>query len=215
MHKEAPNSATEGQGARTGNRFDRLGWLRLWRPRNTAAFAVVYVRDWRRRFAGQLRAQGVAANARKGQFGVRRERLSGMESFTPSNGVPRRTCESARSERRNDLTLNPQSATQERRCVSLLTDGHGRAEHVWKLIGGMTPPQTEQQSCENKLATSVDKQRQLERGARGRLRRRNATGCDGLEQRNCGRAFTCAEEFPRCVGCRAVRDSSAHRRPSS
>jgi hypothetical protein len=142
----------------------------------------VTLRAWRRQFAAQLRAQGVAANAT--------ERAVRGETRPPvRDGVFRASQrgESTYLRRRRDLaaerlalgtsTREPGAiALQEtRRAVvegwhatveRLLTDGHGRlAEQAWTFIGGMLPPQTEQQRFESELATRVDKHRQRERDA--------------------------------------------------
>ena len=140
------------------------------------------LRDWRRQFAAQLRAQGVPANAT--------ERAVRGQTRPPMRDGTFRAAqrgESTHMRRRRDLAarrLMPGSSIREpgavalqetRRAVvegwhatveRLLADGHGRlAEQVWKFIGGMQPPQTEQQRYESELATRMDKHRQRERDA--------------------------------------------------
>lgn len=143
------------------------------------------LRDWRRQFAAQLRAQGVAANATE-------RAVRGQTKPPMRDGVFRaaQRGESTHMRRRRDVAarrLMPESSTREpgavalqktRRAVvegwhatveRLLADGHGHlAEQVWKFIGGMPPPQTEQQRFETELVTRMDKQRQRERDAPSR-----------------------------------------------
>jgi hypothetical protein len=140
------------------------------------------LRAWRRQFAAQLRAQGVAANATeravRGQVrppirdGIFRAALRGE-----STHVLKRL---ERVRARPDVgaaTPNPGAAVlrETRRAVvegwhatveRLLADGHGHlAEQVWKFIGGMPQPQTQQERFERELATGMDKHRRVERGA--------------------------------------------------
>ena len=143
------------------------------------------LRAWRRQFAAQLRAQGVAANATeravRGQVrppirdGVFRAALR-----DESTHVLKRL---ERARARSDVgagTPDPGAAVlrETRRAViegwhatveRLLADGHRQlAEQVWKFIGGMPLPQTEQQRFERELATGRYKHRRVERGARVR-----------------------------------------------
>jgi hypothetical protein len=143
------------------------------------------LRDWRRRFAAQLRAQGVAANATeravRGQTrppirdAIFRAALRGE-----STHVRRRLEQAAKRLHVEPRTPDPGALTlqETRRKVvegwhatveRLLADGHGRlAEQVWKFIGGMPPPQTEQQRFDRALATRMDQDRHLQRDARVR-----------------------------------------------
>jgi hypothetical protein len=143
------------------------------------------LRAWRRQFAAQLRAQGVDANATeravRGQVrppirdGIFRAALRGESTHVlmrlerarlrpdPRSASPDPGAAVLRETRR--AVVEGWHATVER----LLADGHGHlAEQVWKFIGGMPQPQTEQERFERALATAVDKHRRVERGARVR-----------------------------------------------
>lgn len=143
------------------------------------------LRAWRQQFAAQLRAQGVAANATeravRGQVrppvldGVYRAALRGQ-----STHVHKRLERAAKRPDVASVSRDPGAGAlrETRRAVvegwhatveRLLADGHGHlAEQVWKFIGGMPPPQTEQERFANEWATRRDRRRHLEHGARSR-----------------------------------------------
>lgn len=143
------------------------------------------LRDWRRQFAAQLRAQGVAANATeravRGQIrppirdGIYRAALRGesmhfrkrleraAQRFDVEPTAPEPGAAALRETRR--AVVKGWHDTVER----LLADGQGHlAEQVWKFLGGMSPPQTEQERFEQELRTRMDTHRRAERGARTR-----------------------------------------------
>ena len=143
------------------------------------------LRAWRRQFAAQLRAQGVAANATeravRGQ--VRPPIRDGIFRAALRGESTRMLKRLERARVRLDFgatTPDPGAAVlrETRRAVvegwhatveRLLADGHGHlAEQVWKFIGGMPQPQTEQERFERELATGIDKHRRVERGTRVR-----------------------------------------------
>jgi len=139
------------------------------------------LRGWRRDFATQLRAQGIAANATeravRGQ--VRPPVSDGIFRLAERGDLRRRPGGSASldsltggagtAERRNTATLQ-----ETRRKVveawgiistQMLNAGHPLAEEVWQFIGRMPKPRTEQAVLRNISETRLDKERQLERDA--------------------------------------------------
>ena len=138
------------------------------------------LRGWRRQFAAHLRAQGIAANATeraaRGQVrgpvrdGIYRAALRGQS-----------THHQARLERIAQAALGGQAAPlpgatklqETRRAVvqgwhaaadRALENGLPHlAEQIWKLIGGMPAPQTDEERLRQSLAPGVDAHRRRER----------------------------------------------------
>ncbi|MGB9333126.1 MAG: relaxase/mobilization nuclease domain-containing protein [Steroidobacteraceae bacterium] len=138
------------------------------------------LRDWRRQFAAHLRAQGIPANATE-------RAVRGQVRGASQDGVDRAALrgESRRQEMRTErLMQRPQIAGAAadpgarklqgtRRAVvegwhavadQLLNEGHAQlAQHVWKLIGGMPAPQTDDDRLRTSMALAVDTHRRQER----------------------------------------------------
>jgi len=143
------------------------------------------LRAWRRQFAARLRAHGVAANATERAVrghvrppirdGIFRAALRGESTHVlkrlerararPDVGAATPDSGAAVLRETRRAVVEGWHATVER----LLADGYGHlAEQVWKFIGAMPRPQTEQERFEHELATGMDKHRRVERGARVR-----------------------------------------------
>ncbi len=143
------------------------------------------LRAWRRQFAAHLRAQGIAANATeravRGQTrgpvrdGIYRAALRGQS--THQQARLGRIVQAARSGR----AASEQGAAklqETRRAVvqgwhavadRALEDGLPHlAEQIWKLIGSMRPPRTEDERLRSELSTRADGDRRREREARSR-----------------------------------------------
>jgi hypothetical protein len=143
------------------------------------------LRAWRRQFAAHLRAQGIAANATeravRGQTraplrdGIYRAALRGQS--THHQARLERIVRAARSGR---AAPEPgASKLQETRCA-VVQGWHAAAERaldaglphlaqqIWKLIGGMPPPQTEDERLQSELSARMDGDRRQERDARSR-----------------------------------------------
>jgi hypothetical protein len=142
------------------------------------------LRGWRREFAAQLRAQGIAANAT--------ERAVRGQVRPPMRDGVYRTAQRADSRRvRQRLELigrqpggangdgDPGSATLEetRRKVveawgvvstQMLISGHPMADSVWAFLGRMPKPQTEQAVLKNKVVRQLVKDRHPKRDERTR-----------------------------------------------
>jgi hypothetical protein len=138
------------------------------------------LRGWRRHFAAHLRAQGIAANATdravRGQVrgavrdGIYRAALRGES--THHRARLERIAEAARS---GQAAPEPGATKlqETRRAVvrgwhaaadRALENGFPRlAEQIWKLIGGMPAPQTDEERLRHSLAPSVDTHRRQER----------------------------------------------------
>jgi hypothetical protein len=140
---------------------------------------------WRRQFAAHLRAQGVAANATE-------RAVRGQVRSPIRNGIYRAAArgESRQHELRRQRALqglrNPSIASDPgaaklqntRRAVvqgwhavadQLLNEGHAQlAQQVWKLIGGMPAPQTDDERLRSNLAPAVDARRQRALAERSR-----------------------------------------------
>ena len=140
------------------------------------------LREWRREFAGQLRAQGVAANAtdravrsetRKSLHdGIYRAALRGESSH-----VEQRVQRIVTQLRNGGLEAEPgktklvvtrEAVVQGWHAVaeSLLRSGQGRlAEKIWKFIGSMPPPVTDDERLVNLLSRQhgPTRERRLER----------------------------------------------------
>ena len=143
------------------------------------------LRGWRRQFAAHLRAQGIAANATdravRGQVrgpvrdGIYRAALRGQS--THQQARLERIAQAARSGR---AAPEPGAAKlrDTRRAVvqgwhavadRALEDGLPHlAEQIWKLIGGMPPPRTEDERLRSELSARMDGDRRQERDARSR-----------------------------------------------
>jgi hypothetical protein len=137
------------------------------------------LRSWRRDFAAQLRAQGVAANATervvRGQVrppvrdGIYRaaergDLRRGQEHSMPVRGQP--------GVPRGGLERGAAKLQETRRMIveawgivstQMLNAGHPLSEEVWQFLGRMPKPQTEQAVLKNIFQTRLDKERQLER----------------------------------------------------
>jgi Relaxase/Mobilisation nuclease domain len=128
------------------------------------------LRGWRRDFATQLRAQGIAANATeravRGQ--VRPAVRDGIYRLAERGELMRS------GERSASVELSNATLQETRRKVvdawgivsaQLLNAGHPMADQVWGFIGRMPKPRTEQAVLKNISETRLDKERQLERDA--------------------------------------------------
>jgi hypothetical protein len=142
------------------------------------------LRGWRRDFAAQLRAQGVAANATdravRGQVrppvrdGIYRaaergELRRGQEHSMPvpgqpgvASGRPERGVARLQETRRKVVEAWGIVSTQ------MLNAGHPLSEEVWQFLGRMPKPQTEQAVLKNISETRLDKDRQPKRDERTR-----------------------------------------------
>jgi hypothetical protein len=143
------------------------------------------LRGWRRGFAAHLRAQGIAANATeravRGQVrgsvrdGIYRAALRGQS--TRRQARLERIVQAARSGRAGPEPGATKLQATRRAVVQgwhaaaerALEDGRPHlAEQIWKLIGGMPPPRTEDERLRSELSARKGSDRRLERGARGR-----------------------------------------------
>jgi hypothetical protein len=142
------------------------------------------LRGWRRQFAARLRAQGIAANATeravRGQTrgpvrdGIYRAALRGQS--THHQARLERIVQAARSGRAREPAATKLQET--RRAVvqgwnaaadRALEDGLPYlAEQIWKFIGGMPPPQTEDERLRTRLSARMDGDRRQERDALSR-----------------------------------------------
>src|SRR5579863_6568094 len=142
------------------------------------------LREWRRQFAHHLRAQGIAANATeraaRGQVrgpvrdGIYRAALRGQS--THHQARLERIAQAARSGRAREPAATKLQET--RRAVvqgwnaaadRALEDGLPYlAEQIWKFIGGMPPPQTEDERLRTRLSARMDGDRRQERDALSR-----------------------------------------------
>jgi hypothetical protein len=142
------------------------------------------LRGWRRDFAAQLRAQGVAANAtersvrgqvrppvrdgiyRAGERGeLRRGQLSSMHAPRQPNvasGRLERGAARLQETRRKVVEAWGIVSTQ------MLNAGHPLSDEVWKFLGKMPRPQPEQAVLKNISETRLDEERQLKRDKRTR-----------------------------------------------
>jgi hypothetical protein len=142
------------------------------------------LRGWRRGFAAQLRARGVAANATeravRGQVrppvrdGIYRaaergELRRGQEHSAP---VPRPPGVAIRRAESGAATLQEtrRKVVEAWGIVSsqMLNAGHPAADEIWKFLGMMPKPQTEQAVLKNISDTRLDKEKQLKRDERTR-----------------------------------------------
>jgi hypothetical protein len=141
------------------------------------------LRGWRQQFAAQLRAQGIAANATeravRGQIrgpvrdGIFRAALRGQS--THHQARLQRIVQAARSGQvapgSTKLQETRRDVVQGWHAVAGMALDAGLpdlAQHVWKLIGGMPPPQTDDERLRSNLAARVDDDRHRGRDARSR-----------------------------------------------
>jgi hypothetical protein len=143
------------------------------------------LRAWRQQFASHLRAQGIAANATeravRGQVrgavrdGIYRAALRGQS--THDQARLQKIIKAARS---GEIAPDP-GATKLRETRRAVVQGwHAVADRaldeglphlaqdIWKLIGGMQPPLTDDERLRSKLAARVDGDRRRERDAPSR-----------------------------------------------
>ena len=167
----SPARPSRGQGSQRGGR--RLN------------IRKATLRGWRRQFAAHLRAHGIAANATeravRGQTrgpvrdGIYRAALRGQSTHHLAR--LERIAQAARSGR---AAPEPGAAKlrETRRAVvqgwhavadRALEEGLPHlAEQIWKLIGGMPPPRTEDERLRSELSARMDGDRRQERDARSR-----------------------------------------------
>jgi hypothetical protein len=138
------------------------------------------LRGWRRQFAAHLRAQGIAANATdravRGQVrgpvrdGIYRAALRG--DSTRHRARLERIAHAARSGRAapepgaTKLQETRRAVVQGWHAVAdrALENGLPHlAEQIWKLIGGMPAPQTDEERVRHSLTPAVDTHRRQER----------------------------------------------------
>jgi Relaxase/Mobilisation nuclease domain len=142
------------------------------------------LRGWRRDFAAQLRAHGIAANAT--ERAVRGQVLSPKRDGvyrTAQRDDSRRVRERLELIGRDLGTAKPNgdpgsvALKETRRKVveawgivssQMLVAGHPLADHVWGFLGRMPEPQTEQAVLKNKIRTTMDRERQPKRDERTR-----------------------------------------------
>jgi hypothetical protein len=140
------------------------------------------LRGWRRGFAAQLRAQGVAANAtERAVRGQVRPPVRDGTYRAAHRGDSRRVLQRLEFAARQVTAAgddgDPGAATlleTRRRIVEawsvvssqLLVAGHPLADRVWGFLGNMPQPQTEQAILKNKFETRLDKNRQPRRDER-------------------------------------------------
>ena len=143
------------------------------------------LRVWRRQFAAHLRAQGIAANATeravRGQVrapvrdGIYRVALRGgsthhqarLEQIAQAapNGRAVPDPGAARLQETRRAVVQGWNAAANR----ALEDGLPHlAEQIWKLIGGMAPPRTEDERLRAKLSARMDGERRQKREGRSR-----------------------------------------------
>jgi hypothetical protein len=138
------------------------------------------LRDWRRQFAAHLRAQGIPANATE-------RAVRGQVRGASQDGIYRAALrgKSRRQEMRTERLMKGPQITgaaadpgsrklqSTRRAVvegwhavadQLLNEGHAQlAQQVWRLIGGMPEPQTDEERLRNSLTPRMDPHRPQER----------------------------------------------------
>ena len=136
------------------------------------------LRGWRRGFATQLRAQGIAANAteravrgqvrppvrdgiyRLAERGELRRRQGRSASFAPQpGGAGTATLQETRRQVVEAWGIV---------SAQMLHAGHPLADVVWGFLGKMPKPRTEQAVLENISETRLDRERQLKRDERTR-----------------------------------------------
>jgi hypothetical protein len=143
------------------------------------------LRSWRQQFAAHLRAQGIAANATeravRGQVrasvrdGIYRTALRGQSTHQQArleriaqaapNGRAVPDPGAARLQETRRAVVKGWHAAADR----ALEDGLPHlAEQIWKLIGGMPPPWTEDERLRSELSARVDGDRRRQRDARSR-----------------------------------------------
>lgn len=143
------------------------------------------LRSWRQQFAAHLRAQGIAANATeravRGQVrasvrdGIYRTALRGQSTHHQArlerivqaapNGRAVPDPGAARLQETRRAVVKGWHAAADR----ALEDGLPHlAEQIWKLIGGMPPPRTEDERLRSELSARVDGDRRRQRDARSR-----------------------------------------------
>jgi hypothetical protein len=142
------------------------------------------LRGWRREFAVQLRAQGIAANAteravrgqvrppvrdgiyraaERGELRRRHEHLMPVPRRPGvASGKHERGAERLQETRRKIVEAWGIVSTQ------MLNAGHPLADEVWQFLGRMPNPQTEQAVLKNISETRLDEERQLKRDERTR-----------------------------------------------
>jgi hypothetical protein len=140
------------------------------------------LRGWRQQFAALLRAQGIAANATeravRGQVrgpvrdGIYRAALRGQS--THHRARLQRIVQAARS---GEIAHEPGAAKLQETRRTVVQGWHavaGRAlddglphlaQDIWKLIGGMQPPRTDDERLRSKWAARVDADRRRGRDA--------------------------------------------------
>jgi hypothetical protein len=138
------------------------------------------LRGWRRQFAAHLRAQGIAANATdravRGQVrgpvrdGIYRAALRGQS--THHQARLERIAQAARS---GGVAPEPGATKLQETRRAVVHGWHAvadralenglphLAEQIWKLIGGMPAPQTDEERLRHSLAPAVDTRRRQER----------------------------------------------------
>jgi hypothetical protein len=126
------------------------------------------LRGWRRDFATQLRAQGIAANATeravRGQ--IRPPVRDGIYRLAERGELMRRQGRSASTELDNAKLQETRRKIVEAWGVvssQMLVAGHPLADDVWGFLGRMPQPRPEQAIAKNISETRVDRERQLER----------------------------------------------------
>jgi hypothetical protein len=142
------------------------------------------LRVWRRQFAAHLRAQGIAANAT--ERAVRGQVRAPVRDRIYRAALRGHSTHQARLERIAQAAPNGRAAPdpgaarlqETRRAVvkgwhaaadRALEDGLPHlAEQIWKLIGGMPPPRTEDERLRSELSARVDGDRRRQRDARSR-----------------------------------------------
>jgi hypothetical protein len=138
------------------------------------------LRSWRRQFAAHLRAQGIAANATdravRGQVrgpvrdGIYRAALRGES--THHRARLERIAEAARS---GQAAPEPGATKLQETRRAVVRGWHAAAdralengfphlaEQIWKLIGGMPAPQTDEERLRRSLAPAADTHRRQDR----------------------------------------------------
>ncbi len=138
------------------------------------------LRGWRRQFAAHLRAQGIAANATgravrgqvrgpvrdgvyraalRGESTLHRARLERIAKAARSGGAAPEPGATKLQETRRAV-VQGWHAVAERALENGLPH---LAEQIWKLIGGMPAPQTDEERLRHSLASAVDTHRRQER----------------------------------------------------
>ncbi len=128
------------------------------------------LRSWRRDFATQLRAQGIAANATeravRGQ--VRPPVRDGIYRLAKRGELIRRQGRSVSAELHNATLQETRRKVVEAWGIvsaQMLNAGHPMADQVWGFIGRMPKPRPEQAISKDISETRMDRERQLERDA--------------------------------------------------